>query len=736
MTRARYRGTFDTIAFGTSYFQVVPNAIVTVCEGGTTTPIAATIYEQRSGGATLSNPLTAESDGSLEFFLDVADDVTLVVDGSGVGLGSVTVDWEPVWPAAGDLFTIDSDQTITGYKRFGSGAWPDAGNGTTPNGLEADAYEYQVTQPRAAAFTIVSSGVAGPAVTITHDQDTATNDGVGTGLHIRGRRGWNDTGPSQSMDTLDVRALHKGSFIGNISAIYGRAWASNSYNAGSTATVSGVTKSANVITGVTGLSGGSGYATAPSITVSGGGGSGASLRAVLTNGVVTAVTVVSGGSGYTGTPTVTFSDPAGGSVFGMTSFAGEDGASHSEYSEQTAHEFDVWRTTNASTDYSLPSCTKTGSLQVGRAQSVILASTGPAKATAALVIDRHQPGGEFYTGIDITQAAIDSTTKRAIRVPNNRKYFSRLAAGGEAPILYLGATDATVLNTPTGSPGYLYVNDATEAARWQSTGLRLPNANKLFSVTTGGAETPVFYMNSSNNTIFNAASGQSCQFYEADTTLRAAITAFGISSEAALFGKKISSPSAPASGYSALYAKSDESWYRQTSAGDEVLMLDTNFLTTAGDMIYATADEVAARLAIGVSGTMLTSNGTTPAWSASPNLASGQALTFGAMPRIYGQTVASVADDAAAANCLPNNFTGLLVVTFKDGTANAYRAGWFNVRGFTAAITEVSDPNNVFVTGADTDGSLTLVYSGGTLQFRNRIGNTITDVSFIGIGIA
>lgn len=56
-------------------------------------------------------------------------------------------------------------------------------------------------------------------------------------------------------------------------------------------------------------SGGGGYLTAPTITISGGGGTGATATATITGGVVTAITIGAGGSGYTSAPTVTFSAP-------------------------------------------------------------------------------------------------------------------------------------------------------------------------------------------------------------------------------------------------------------------------------------------------------------------------------------------------------------------------------------------------------------------------------------------
>lgn len=60
---------------------------------------------------------------------------------------------------------------------------------------------------------------------------------------------------------------------------------------------------------ITILDGGQGYSTAPTVTFSGGGGTGATAQALITNGSVTSIIVTSGGTGYTSPPTVTISNP-------------------------------------------------------------------------------------------------------------------------------------------------------------------------------------------------------------------------------------------------------------------------------------------------------------------------------------------------------------------------------------------------------------------------------------------
>lgn len=54
---------------------------------------------------------------------------------------------------------------------------------------------------------------------------------------------------------------------------------------------------------------GSGYDSAPSVTISGGGGTGATATAIISEGAVVSIVVTSGGSGFTSTPTVTIAAP-------------------------------------------------------------------------------------------------------------------------------------------------------------------------------------------------------------------------------------------------------------------------------------------------------------------------------------------------------------------------------------------------------------------------------------------
>jgi fibronectin-binding autotransporter adhesin len=67
-------------------------------------------------------------------------------------------------------------------------------------------------------------------------------------------------------------------------------------------------------TSVSVTAGGSGYTSAPTVTISGGGGTGATATATVASGAVTAITITNPGSGYTSAPTIAFGGPGTGAT--------------------------------------------------------------------------------------------------------------------------------------------------------------------------------------------------------------------------------------------------------------------------------------------------------------------------------------------------------------------------------------------------------------------------------------
>ena len=94
------------------------------------------------------------------------------------------------------------------------------------------------------------------------------------------------------------------------------------------------------VSSITIENGGSGYsaesATLPTITISGGGGTGATATASVLDGVINAVNVTNIGSGYTSAPTVTVTDSTGGAGAVLTAVLGFATGTPTEYEEKSS----------------------------------------------------------------------------------------------------------------------------------------------------------------------------------------------------------------------------------------------------------------------------------------------------------------------------------------------------------------------------------------------------------------
>ena len=91
---------------------------------------------------------------------------------------------------------------------------------------------------------------------------------------------------------------------------------------GSDATATATVSVAGVITGIAVNSGGTGYTSAPTVVISGGGGTGATATATVANGEITGITVDSDGTGYTSPPTISFTGGGGSGATASVSVAG------------------------------------------------------------------------------------------------------------------------------------------------------------------------------------------------------------------------------------------------------------------------------------------------------------------------------------------------------------------------------------------------------------------------------
>ena len=81
------------------------------------------------------------------------------------------------------------------------------------------------------------------------------------------------------------------------------------------------------LTSIAILNGGTGYTSAPTVTIAGGGGTQALATCTISGGAVNSITVTAGGDGYTHEPTITFSGGGGSGAIGRGDIAGGLGIS-------------------------------------------------------------------------------------------------------------------------------------------------------------------------------------------------------------------------------------------------------------------------------------------------------------------------------------------------------------------------------------------------------------------------
>lgn len=154
---------------------------MTVYEAGTTTPIAATMYD--ADDVVLLNPLTADAQGTVVFFLDDAQRVDLYVEADGYAASTATVDvvgedtfsspsvtGSLTFPDAGSRIVADfSNATIADRLLFQSSTTNGATTvGVLPNGTSTQAqasYYNHPTPTSAGALTVGVNGAEARLVT-------------------------------------------------------------------------------------------------------------------------------------------------------------------------------------------------------------------------------------------------------------------------------------------------------------------------------------------------------------------------------------------------------------------------------------------------------------------------------------------------------------------------------------------------------------------------------------------
>lgn len=147
---------------------------------------------------------------------------------------------------------------------------------------------------------------------------TGNSSGVSTGYGVATmQQEATQQGPSAGQDTTTGGAF---SFAGGYHCPAGQfayiVVAGGNTGASGTASGAAATATYNGVTGTTITSGGTGYTTAPTVTITSadGPGSGATATATVTSGVVTGISITSAGNGYDTPPLVSFGGPGTGAA--------------------------------------------------------------------------------------------------------------------------------------------------------------------------------------------------------------------------------------------------------------------------------------------------------------------------------------------------------------------------------------------------------------------------------------
>ena len=255
-----------------------------------------------------------------------------------------------------------------------------------------------------------------------------------------------------------------------------------------------------VVSAITVNTGGSGYTTAPTVSFSGGGGSGATATATISGGAVTGFTITNCGSGYTAAPTVSFSGGGGSgaaatAVMPGTFGVGITGTLVSGKAQLYVTLVQSTGTTSASTNALLSIADANGSGAAPSTTSTILAKSGSNyiyRGVAFAPIPAAAPSGLSYTnnqsypiGTAITTLSPTLTSTGTSSVT----YSATLPAG-----LSINSSTGAITGTPT---------TATAAANYTITATNVTgNTTFALNITvTAVAPSGLSYTNNQSYTV-------------------------------------------------------------------------------------------------------------------------------------------------------------------------------------------------------------------------------------------
>jgi len=260
--------------------------------------VSGNITPTGGGGATkvLVNAGTLTLDGSIAPNTTGRD---FLLDGAGNGVANGIIS---------NGISGSSTNILLSVNKQGNGTWTLAGNNTHGGTTTVTAGTLVIAHPNALGSGGMTLGNATSSTSIT----------AGSTLDLNGQQNINEvitvrgTGVSSVGGMINNSATAASIGAGTVASI--STTAGGTHSAVPDVTISGGGGSGATAVATLGLSaasftivgGTTVYSTAPTVTITGGGGSGATANAVLTSGVVTSITMTNNGTGYSTAPTIAF----------------------------------------------------------------------------------------------------------------------------------------------------------------------------------------------------------------------------------------------------------------------------------------------------------------------------------------------------------------------------------------------------------------------------------------------
>jgi hypothetical protein len=205
--------------------------------------------------------------------------------------------------------------------------------------------------------------------------------------------------------------------------------------------------------------GGSGYVSNPTVSLTGGGGSGATATATIASGAVSTITITNAGSGYTSAPTVSFSG-GGGSGAAAVAYVNSLPTSHipqpvcldnyvfvAEASTEKIWNSEVLEPTKWYSDAYVSAENHPDKLiGIARYQNNIVAL---GESTTEFFYDAANATGSPLTRNDQVSNQLGCAAERAtVRIENNMIYLAKTKAGGYSVVSLDGYTPKVVSTEP------------------------------------------------------------------------------------------------------------------------------------------------------------------------------------------------------------------------------------------------------------------------------------------------